>query len=207
MVRARLALQLQGLPAINDDWSVFRRELSFGAEAGRTRDGFDEVRFPVRLGDPGQLNDGLVAFWEETHQHGGRCSCTGRSETCDTRSQIALSIAGGPAVLTMLIDPRAPVHARTGILPTKAISLPKVHYAAVLARMSLAVPVGPILMPDGNPVLHAPDSTSFAQSWLQQDRGEWLEEPIAGTPGTAAEWSGPIGIREGWLKLTPKSGT
>ena len=78
VVRAVVNLELRGQPAINQDWNVFRtdierdlkRELtqadgSASQPAERETDAVDRVRFPIRLGDDRQLNDGLVGYWKE----------------------------------------------------------------------------------------------------------------------------------------------
>ncbi|MEK7726984.1 MAG: hypothetical protein AAB354_01160, partial [candidate division KSB1 bacterium] len=81
VVRASLDLQLKGLPALNQDWSVFRHDMERNAETAqgmqefkitREDNAFPRTRFPIRLGEYRQLNDGLVGFWqEETHSDGG----------------------------------------------------------------------------------------------------------------------------------------
>lgn len=48
VVRATLNLQLQGQPAINQDWSVFRQDLE---RTERETNQFEQVQFPIRLGD------------------------------------------------------------------------------------------------------------------------------------------------------------
>jgi hypothetical protein len=74
VVRATLDLELRGLPAINQDWNVFRldleRDLKSEDDPGsgpvsRDTDKFTKVRFPIRLGDERQMNDGLVGYWKE----------------------------------------------------------------------------------------------------------------------------------------------
>ena len=78
VVRAVVNLELRGQPAINQDWNVFRtdierdqkRELtqadgSASQPAERETDAVERVRFPIRLGDDRQLNDGLVGYWKE----------------------------------------------------------------------------------------------------------------------------------------------
>ena len=80
VVRASLDLQLKGLPAINQDWSVFRHDMARNAGASqemnrvsfaRDDNGFPQMRFPIRLGEYRQLNDGLVGFWQEEPQSDG----------------------------------------------------------------------------------------------------------------------------------------
>ena len=81
VVRATLDLELRGRPAINQDWNVFRLNLErdLKSEAGpgsgpisRDSDEFTKVRFPIRLGDERQLNDGLVGYWKEIWSADGK---------------------------------------------------------------------------------------------------------------------------------------
>jgi hypothetical protein len=81
VVRATLDLELRGRPAINQDWNVFRLDLErdLQSEAGsgpvsRDTDGFTKVRFPIRLGDERQMNDGLVGYWKEIWLEDGTCA-------------------------------------------------------------------------------------------------------------------------------------
>jgi hypothetical protein len=62
VVRASLNLELCSSPAVNQDWNVFRCDM---AKNTRTSDDFTKVQFPVRLGEYGQLNDGLIGYWLE----------------------------------------------------------------------------------------------------------------------------------------------
>lgn len=81
VVRATLDLELRGRPAINQDWNVFRLDLErdlqmeAGADARpalRHTDEFTKVRFPIRLGDERQLNDGLIGYWKEVWSADGK---------------------------------------------------------------------------------------------------------------------------------------
>jgi hypothetical protein len=209
VVRARLELQVYALPAANQDWTVFQSELGIlrtqpcGTVPRRIHSGFDHVNFQFQLGDPEQLNDGLAAFWEETLHADGRCTLDQRPQTSAERKDVTLSVAGGAVTTTMLIDPRAPVHVRSGVLPAKSIALPKGHYADIMSNMSAALKVGPLLCPQDRIALFTPDTTRFAVTWIEHHGGEWIDAPITATPATTAEWSAPNGIREGWIKLTP----
>jgi hypothetical protein len=78
VVRAVVNLELGGQPAINQEWNVFRTDIERHLErelahahgwanqpAERETDAAERVRFPIRLGDDWQLNDGLVGYWKE----------------------------------------------------------------------------------------------------------------------------------------------
>ena len=55
--------------------------------------------------------------------------------------------AAAPLVVTMLIDPRCPVHAATGILPVKSLAIPGDLVARSLAALEYTFPVGPLIVP------------------------------------------------------------
>ena len=83
LVRASLNLELCGGPAVNQDWNVFRADM---AKNSRTSDKFTGVQFPVRLGEHGQLNDGLVGYWVEKKAADG--SLTFATQRCDWQGNI-----------------------------------------------------------------------------------------------------------------------
>jgi hypothetical protein len=67
VVRARLSLELPGLSATDQGEQAFYRDLH---SARRDDAGFADARFPVRLGDHRQIDDGLVRYWLETDDTG-----------------------------------------------------------------------------------------------------------------------------------------
>ncbi len=69
VVRTSMNLELSGPPSVNQDWNAFRRDI---AGFRRRSDDFDRVQFPVRLGEYGQLNDGLVGYWLEKRDREGQ---------------------------------------------------------------------------------------------------------------------------------------
>ena len=60
VVQLGVGLELKGLPAVNNSWADLYRDLQ---GAARATDGFDQVKFPYRLGEYRQRNDGLVGYW------------------------------------------------------------------------------------------------------------------------------------------------
>jgi hypothetical protein len=109
VVRAALDLELRGLPAINEDWNVFRLDLErdlrseedpSARPARRDTDKFTHVRFPIRLGDERQLNDGLVGYWKEVWSAGGK-TCHYEDNrfyvhACDTAQVLKTDLAAMP---------------------------------------------------------------------------------------------------------------
>ena len=56
-VRASVNLELKTNPAVNHGWTAFYEDM---LRDSRETDSFEKVRFPIRIGDRGQLNDGVV---------------------------------------------------------------------------------------------------------------------------------------------------
>ncbi len=208
LARAALDLELQGLPAVHQGWSAFRQDLE---RDGRDHDGFPDVRFPIRLGEYGQLNDGLVGYWQEEQDgsyaggifHAPQSDPVGDGQILthgENPAPIFQTLGGPPLVVSLLVDPRGAVHATSGILPAKAISIPADHYAEALRAIEVAFLTAPILTSAGSLDLPLPAAAGFGWSWLPRRPDE------AGTIGRARPEAvfSTQEIREGWLKLTPQ---
>ena len=60
IVQLGVDLELKGLPDINTSWQELYRDLN---RKERSTDDFEQVKFPYRLGEYHQRNDGLVGYW------------------------------------------------------------------------------------------------------------------------------------------------
>ncbi|RMG61254.1 MAG: hypothetical protein D6722_19900 [Bacteroidetes bacterium] len=60
VVELGVELELKGLPAVNISWADLYRDVQGQA---RSTDGFELVKFPYRIGEYRQRNDGLVGYW------------------------------------------------------------------------------------------------------------------------------------------------
>jgi hypothetical protein len=203
VVRATLSLELRGVPARNQGWPAFERDLrraerddGQSTDAMREIDGITSVRFPVLLGDSAQASDGLVGFWSDSEGYAE--FKTGKD------CRLALCPNGPAALVTMLIDPRAPIHARSGVLPTKAIDLPSEQYARALQSIEITFLSAPILSPVGPDAttpatleLSLPPEAGSAWSWVSEHARELELVPA----NARATWGKPVEILEGWLKL------
>jgi hypothetical protein len=224
-------LELQGLAAINQDWNVFRLDMTRDT---RETDDFTQVKFPIRIGEYKQLNDGLVGYWLEDEQG---ClsdefyapqSNPALSKISPQKSNsivfhsedrpvniIYQSIDAPPQILTMLVDPRGKVHATSGILPTKAIDIPPDQYTAALQGIEITFLSAPILTP-GKISLPLPDEPGYVWSWLEYAKNTWSE--ISTIPTIAKSlfvgqfddetqansvWEYLLGEEVGWLQLMP----
>ncbi len=182
VVRASLDLELQGLPEIHHGWNAFRSDLRRDVRDGA---GFTNVRFPVRLGEYGQLNDGLAGYWRELGTtHEGNCFYAPQSESGDhalikTHADDAMTffqtLSGAPQTFTMLLDPRGVVHAACGILPTKDIHIPPDQYAAALQAINVTFLTAPVLSSSRQVQLPLAEEPGYLWSWLQKGPESWLE--------------------------------
>ncbi|NEP73847.1 MAG: hypothetical protein F6K25_17510 [Okeania sp. SIO2G4] len=212
VVRASLNLELQGLPAINEDWNVFWQDLKRNS---RDTDGFDRVKFPIRLGEYHQFNDGLVCYWQEEEDGLSKVFYAPQSDLDQDTPNIKVHLEDAPKLFTMLIDPRGKVHATCGILPTKGIDIPPDQYQEALEKIEITFLSTPILTDlkdlsdptlDKKINLPLPGEAGYEWSWLEQEKGgDWLTVPHdnIGQVNSNAVFSGQQAIREGWLKLSP----
>jgi hypothetical protein len=76
LVRASINLELRGLPAVNQNWQIFRQDMWLerknecqsdrrNSKTERETDGFTEINVPIRVGEFQQFNDGVIGYWKE----------------------------------------------------------------------------------------------------------------------------------------------
>ncbi|RVU33973.1 hypothetical protein EOI86_22880 [Hwanghaeella grinnelliae] len=189
VVRARLAMEtLHGLPE-ELSREAFRARL---ADRPRPTHGVENVDFPVRLGEHRHLSDGLCGYWLAPEPgaplgtlytapdlaagiaHTGIMTPKGDDPATHP---LRLKLDGDTHDLTMLVDPHGDVHATTGVLPVKAISLPPEFYREQLAGLRITFPAGPLLMPDGTVEVPLPAEPGYSWSWLEREPGGWHTVP------------------------------
>ena len=180
LVRASVNLELKGLPANHQGWNEFRQSLQ---RDRRDDNGFTRVRFPIRIGEYRQFNDGTVGYWKEKDgkyeddaffapQSDKKVMFkgSGHLKTHQTDPMVFYqTIVSPPQTLTLLIDPRGLVHATTGIVPAKAINIPPDQYSAALQAIEITFLNAPVLTDAGKIHLPLPDEPGYQWSWLHQD--------------------------------------
>lgn len=209
VVRASLELEVKGLPAINHSKAAFNYAMQEGLH-DRPCNGFDEVKFPIHLGKSNQLNDGLVAYWLEDDkgdyvwdgdrfEHFPELEAVGRKA-----SAVTLTLAGEAKKVTMLVDPRASVHATSGILPVKEISLPPDQFSDVLRSLSVVFRMSPVLTPEAEVQIPLPHEDGYSWSWMETKTGYSWEQVDGLKPTTMDENFLSQRIVEGWVRLVPE---
>lgn len=214
VVRVETGLQIKGYAAIDQSWHSTMvdagkvRSLPENGHLSRTErfsGNWREVELPLRLGEYRQLNDGLVGYWKEEQ---GQLSdifyapqvdvdasagfITSRDDDArDTASQrfVHRIQADGPSHrFTVLMDPRALLHATTGILPTEAVAIPAELYEPALEKMCLWFETGPLLQ-YGEKLWEKTEQAEPREALLldlpqvPEYQWKWMEK---GAPGAAA---------------------
>jgi hypothetical protein len=183
VVRCSLKLEVKGLPAVNQGWDYFDADLE---STKRTTNNWENVQFPVYIGEPGMLNDGVLGYWDDAdvneifksvHTNTGNDEKTAWYEVYQKGAEpVFISVADEkPLTFTMLIDPRGLVHAVSGIVPSKSITIPAEQFKPAIEKMSAVFFTRPLLMPADEIVLSLPDEPNFLWSWVSEKNGAWNE--------------------------------
>lgn len=194
VVRASIKLELQGQPAINQQWNAFYQDLRLNQ---RTTDGFTKVKIPVRLGEYGQLNDGLIGYWLEEKDITSTTVFTPdlffspQSDYIDTERiesqfdspdkedgpiNFFLSFDDSAQYVTLLMDPRGSLHATVGLLPNKEITIPDHHYRNLMENLEITFLNAPVLTNLNAINLPLSKEQDYAWSWVERDRSSGSEQ-------------------------------
>ncbi|MFJ6019979.1 hypothetical protein ACIQFP_11575 [Nocardiopsis alba] len=208
LVRARLDMRLEGPARADVSW----RE-AIDPPAPATTD----YLWTVRLGEAAQTDDGLVGYvLNHDYEH---LETVVDPEGPDTdylrpiangeRLRLRLDTDDAAEVM-LLIDPRAPVHAVTDVLPTGRLEIPRRFVDPVLEHMSVSFRTGPLLAAtverevNGDPVapvsMPRPSTVTGSWSWTEPVGEGWEEHPIEATDPTRPPTATPH-LRSGFLVL------
>jgi hypothetical protein len=219
LARASLQIQL-------DSISVSRApEVGAGgaAPSNPTRQ-FEAVKFPVRLGGPdGRAGPegragGLAGFFEGEPGKGepgegepGKVfypgyGLSGRTDLDQIKYLHELPLdAKTTEPLTLLLDPTAPVHIRSGLLPLHTFHLPEAAAAAVSSIRDVFFQAAPLLgsRESESPRMPRPSDDYGRWSWaVRPSVTMWKEYADIADPGDRAMFGQQaLALREGWLKL------
>lgn len=112
--------------------------------------------------------------------------------------------------VTLLMDPRASVHATTGILPAKRIDLPAATYDQALQSIEVTFFTHPVLRSAQGMELPVPQEAGFDWRWTTSVTEGQVTTPndealTAAASGDRASFRfSPQVAQDGWLKLVPK---
>ncbi len=224
LAQAALRLDLRGRPMFNQNSNGCLTEEAWTD----TANGLSGVNFPVLLGDADKLDDGLVGFFRQAESgdgfdlttffsEGAQASATSGVVQPDA-STLQLNLtptADDPdpppagtetTCVLMLVDPRAPVHAVTGILPTQELAIPSDVASEALSSLEVYFLAAPVLKPASVLAMPVPAASGFDVSFVEQyklnDAPEWVTIPDLTASTTDAVWKyTPQSLTEGWLRI------
>ncbi|MCD9195302.1 hypothetical protein [Streptomyces albireticuli] len=212
LVRCDLRLDLDGPPVTDPGWRhIFDHD--------PPRPEFTDHHWPVRLGERLRVGDGLVGYFAD-----GAADVLRTVVRPDDGSHPGIAAvgdgthltvtAGTSHRLTLLVDPHAPVHATTGLLPTATLEIPHRFTDGPLSRMRTVLRTGPLLTPATGTAPRAaapllprgtvalPVRTVDEQTWMWAERardGSWAHFTTS-SASTAPRWDdkAPV-LRSGLL--------
>ena len=217
MVRVRLQFELEGQPVTDPSW-----RFTFNPQANPA----NGWQFNVRLGEAGMYRDGLIGYFAGPKHDTNYSQFYVPNVPHDVPDpQYVLPIGNGSSImlpfdgstasyLTMLADPRALIHATTGILPAHSIEIPSQFVGPAFAKMEVTFTVGPILTDTVTPeaitaddpqptlLIPRPALKNGAWSWQEFNGTKWVELPVAPPVPTAQFSNVPARLRNGLLRLT-----
>lgn len=200
VVGAELDLQLRDDPAIRQDWEAFRRDQH---RHQRDTDDFTQVEFRLRLGQYQSRQDGILGYWLETPDGGfdnDTFVAQAADENADPNQQLEItetlpgiqakinvhdggsadglnfcqSVAAPPLKTTLLFDPRGKAHLTTGILPVKAIDIPRPLWEPALEAIQVWLPVAPFLTRTRSRRVPIPTLVDRQWHWIESlERNVW----------------------------------
>jgi hypothetical protein len=202
LVRTRISLELQEPYAIQQGHSAFGRELQGQPPSS---DGFEHVRFPLRIGEHMRFNDGVVGYWLEDASgefsqdrfYAPQSAWVEDDKVRvyhgdDEKFTLWLSLADEPLTTSVLMDPRGLLHVSSGLLPTKALTLPPDEYLPALAQMQVDFLTAPLLTARGQVQIALPDEPGWEWGWLADVDGGWERlTAVAVVPRAALEEAFP----------------
>jgi hypothetical protein len=201
MVRASLQLELAGLPAYSQAMD----------QTGKfATGGFNEIKFPLLLGDAQNDNDGLVGFFLDTASSGKNRPFYPAAGAQNTSIEGLIEYGHPlkldcqtPLALTLLMDPQAKIHARTGILPKTYGQLPIRLRSAAKTVKTVFFQAAPIISQSGDLRMPKPSDDFGQWSWACRPQVTlWREYDKIEPAGDRAGFSPVLQeIFEGWLKL------
>jgi len=219
LTRAKLQYELDGPPVSDPSWQyVFKPSIP----------DFIRYTYPVRLGELKLRNDGLIGYFtgsdygqfNSVHMPpSGTYTPTDPPYVVEIKKGNFIDLSfedGSDAFITMLVDPRASVHATTSILPTSILEVPAKFVEPALSAMEVVFHAGPILSEtfeeksnDSSEhgdvdyvLLPKPAAHQGQWLWLSREGIEWNTHPIRETQEKAKFSNRQSILRTGRLKLT-----
>jgi hypothetical protein len=196
---------------VKADRNARRYEYQKRMETGTAN--LDQVQFPLRLGDVGNVDDGLIGYIieEKGTDPYGKSTFYAPATPADSHGisapsphNIQLTLNAAPITITMLLDPRAPIHATTGILPVDSLRIPPDQFVDIMNDLQVTFFTMPVLAKRQELVVPLPAQRGFVWSWVNP-ANQTPTDLAENAANQIANWDySPQTLIEGWLKLSPE---
>ncbi|MEY9947921.1 hypothetical protein [Kitasatospora sp. GAS1066B] len=209
LVRTRLTMNLRG---------PLRTDVSWQHLLDPPTPELPHYPWAIRLGEAQQSDDGLVGYvLDDDYEHfetvvDPAAGAGNYLRPIGEKPSLELDFADhSSAVATVLLDPRAAVHATTDILATKTVFVPQEFTDTAIARMTVNFRTGPLLAattalrgPQGESeetvLMPTPNGVLGSWTWSENRRGSWAKLPILSQDQYDLPLAEPE-IRSGFLSL------
>jgi hypothetical protein len=190
--------------AVNGKW------YDYGDRQASTSAGLAHVQIPVRLGELTDIDDGLVAFLPEAAGaapysvvYSATAPDNGASNVIQPGADtIELTLNGPALTFTTIVDPRAPVHVNTGVLPTVTMQIPPDQYLSAMQQLAVTFTTRPVLSGQFGLRIPLPAEAGFTWKWVSSGTAPAPLSP-ASAPDVPSYGYSPQQLLEGWLDLIP----
>jgi hypothetical protein len=206
LVRAAFRIGMQGLPAYDQSWAALE---TYYKTSKFVTGGFTDVLFPVRLGDVRQSRDGTIGYFrgnEYTKFNSKLIGQTPRSEYVQYEQRLHLTADpdAKPEYVTVVVDPRVPIHVISDFMPQIETLLQPAGLSAALSAMDVTFRVGPLVTDETALSMPMPADIHGSWTWLYHPNVTmWNEAANIQDDDAIARFPPlPRHISEGWLKLS-----
>ena len=207
LVRASIEAQLNGLPAYDQSWEALKY---YYEHRQFVTEGFLDVSLPVQIGDVRLQRDGIVGYFNGDNYQQFNSKLFDENKTLSSyiayqqRVHVTTNPEAPAQFVTLLVDPRTPIHMIADFVPMIEMDLPPSVVSNALGSLDMTFRVGPVL--NEQQVLSMPLPADIHGSWswvYHQDVTAWSEDKeIQDDTGVADLPDAPRHINEGWLKLS-----
>jgi hypothetical protein len=190
--------------------AVANKWYDYADRQAHTCAGLDQVKIPVRLGDLTDIDDGLVAFLPQADGptpysvvYSAAAPENGTNGVVQPLPDtVELTLNGPPQTFMAIVDPRAPVHVTTGVLPTAAMQIPPDQYLRATQQLAVTFTTRPVLGSPLGPRIPLPAIAGFGWSWVAPGQAPAQLAPPP-SPDIPIYGYSPQRVLEGWLDLIP----
>lgn len=224
LMNTSVQVSLPAYAPVDQSWKAFLEEYKDASASletfteNRQTHGFHQIQLPIMVGEPlneagerNRVRDGLIGYFLQQSEDYDFSTFYTLKENAEQGIEglptHQVSAQDSEIPMLMLVDPRAKVHATSGVFPTKTLELPTERYNETLHALEVSFSIASVLQPaqDHDFTFPLPLQEGYEWSWIEnQGNGNWLEEAITDNPPMDLYTYTPQAMHSGWLNLKKK---